>query len=100
MRILFDQGTPVPLRAELTSHDVATAFEKGWAELGNGELLRLAEAEFDVLISTDRNLRYQQDLSRCRLAVLVLTTTSWPRIRKEVRRVLDALSDVLPGEYR
>ncbi len=70
MRILFDQGTPAPLRTHLRGHSVSTVFEKGWSALANGELLRLAELEFDVLISTDQNLRHQQNLTEYRLAVL------------------------------
>jgi hypothetical protein len=63
MRILFDQGTPAPLRRALKNHSVSTAHEMGWAELSNGALLRSAESEFDVLITTDRNIRYQQSLA-------------------------------------
>jgi len=100
VRILFDQGTPVPLRTRLVGHTVSTAFEKGWSEFKNGDLLTHAEAEFDVLISTDQNLRHQQDLTHSRLAVLVLTTTSWPRIRRQVLRVVHALADLRPGQYR
>ncbi len=63
MRILFDQGTPVLLRQTLTAHKVSTAFEMGWAKLENGDLLRAAEGQFDVFITTDQNLRYQQNLA-------------------------------------
>jgi hypothetical protein len=64
MRVLFDQGTPVPLRQALLDHQVATAYELGWATLKNGELLRVAEAQgFEVLVTTDSNLRYQQNLA-------------------------------------
>jgi hypothetical protein len=100
VRVLFDQGTPVPLRAHLVGHAVTTAFEKGWSTLENGELLRRAEVEFDVLVSTDQNLQDQDNLRSSQLAVLVLKTTSWPRIRSEVSRVVDALADLKPGEYR
>jgi hypothetical protein len=62
MKILFDQGTPSPLRRILKQHDVSTAHEMGWGELDNGELLTAAESEFDVLVTTDKNLRYQQSL--------------------------------------
>ncbi|HVT02710.1 MAG TPA: hypothetical protein VHL58_04960 [Thermoanaerobaculia bacterium] len=70
MRILFDQGTPAPLRDALTGHTVSTAYELGWAQLGNGDLLNAAEASFDALITTDRNLRHQQNPSGRRLAIL------------------------------
>lgn len=81
MKILFDQGTPAPLRRALANHTVATAFEKGWSNLSNGNLLREAEAEFDLLITTDKNLQYQQNLAGRRIAILVLPTTSWPDIQ-------------------
>lgn len=100
MRILFDQGTPLPLRRFLTSHQVATTFEKGWAELANGDLLRVAEADFDLLITTDQNLRYQQNLAGRKLAILVLPTTSWPKIWRHVQVVVSAVQQIQPGEYR
>src|SRR5262245_2416006 len=79
MRILFDQGTPVPLRQHLPSHRVDTAFERGWSTLRNGELLDVAEHErYDLLITTDQNLRYQQQLAARQLAIIVLLSTSWP----------------------
>lgn len=87
MRILFDQGTPAPLREHLPGHSVETAYEKGWSALRNGELLAKAEAEFDLLITTDRNLRHQQDLAALRIAILVLPTTSWPRLQSITRRL-------------
>ena len=63
MRVLFDQGTPVPLRRYLALHAVVTVFEKGWSTLQNGELLSTAEDEgFEVLVTTDQNLKYQQNL--------------------------------------
>ena len=99
MRILFDQGTPVPLRDHLLGHSVETAHEKGWATLRNGELLSNAESEFDVLITTDRNLRHQQNLSDRRIAILALPTTSWPRLQRMARDIASALNGMRPGEY-
>jgi hypothetical protein len=69
MKILFDQGTPAPLRRALTGHDVTTASEQGWANLANGDLLRAAEGVFDAFLSTDQGLRHQQNLSGRRLAI-------------------------------
>jgi len=100
VRILLDQGTPAPLRRVLAAHEVATAYEMGWAALDNGELLRAAEAEFEVFITTDRNLRYQQNLTGWRLAILVLPTTSWPKIRAHIDQVVAAVNEVGPGELR
>jgi hypothetical protein len=62
VRIVFDQGTPVPLRRYLATHSVTTAFELGWSQLNNGELLTAAEAQFDALITTDQHLHQQQNL--------------------------------------
>jgi hypothetical protein len=98
MRILFDQGTPVPLRRGLTGHTVSTAYEMGWTELDNGALLRAAEVDFDALITTDKNLRFQQNLTGRRLAILVLPTTSWPRIRTHEAQVAAAVDALRPGE--
>ena len=63
MKVLFDQGTPVPLRRELAGHTIDTVYEQGWSTLSNGRLLTIAEqAGYDLLITTDQNLRYQQNL--------------------------------------
>ncbi|MEJ1959347.1 MAG: hypothetical protein WDM70_07890 [Nitrosomonadales bacterium] len=98
MRVLFDQGTPVPLRQALTNHSVSTAYELGWATLKNGELLRSAEERgFDVLVTTDTNLQYQQNLAARRISVVVLSTTSWPRIRVVAEQVASAVNSVSVG---
>jgi hypothetical protein len=97
MRILFDQGTPAPLRHELAGHQVSTAFEMGWSELQNGDLLREAEARFDAFVTTDQNIEHQQNLSQMRLAILVLPTTSWPRIQQHVVKISSALQSLQPG---
>lgn len=92
MRILFDQGVPIPLRVYLSPHDVETAYEKGWSELRNGELLSAAEADaFEVFLTTDQNLRYEQNLSDRSVAVVILSTTSWPRIKLVTDAVLAAI---------
>jgi hypothetical protein len=100
MRILFDQGTPVPLRQHLTSHLVNTVFERGWSTLRNGELLAVAEHErYDLLIMTDQNLRYQQQLAARYLAIIVLLSTSWPRIQRRIEAIQAAVERVVPGGY-
>jgi hypothetical protein len=100
VRVLFDQGAPVPLRRHLAGHDVATAFELGWGAFNNGDLLTQAEAAgFDALLTTDRNLRYQQNLDGRRIAIVVLSTTSWPRISRATERVRAALSEIGVGGY-
>ena len=81
MRILFDQGTPVPLRMLLNPHQVETAFERGWSTLINGELLETVEEKgFDVFVTTDKNFRSQQNLAGWIIAIVVFSSTSWPHI--------------------
>lgn len=100
MRILFDQGTPVPLREALTLHEVATAYERGWSTLKNGELLDAAEREgFDVFVTTDTRLRYQQNLAARRIAIVCLLATSWPRIARNVNAVVTAIDSCAPASY-
>ena len=98
MKILFDQGTPAPLRRSLARHEVDTVFEKGWHQLTNGDVLAIAVLHrYDVLVSTDQNLRYQQDLRQIRLGLVVLMTTSWPRIRGKTDAVAEAILTVQRG---
>ena len=100
MRVLFDQGTPVPLRRYLSGHSVETAYERGWSQLANGDLLTCAEQEgYEVLVTTDRNLRYQQNLAGRRIAIVVLLSTSWPRIQPEADRVRVVVDGMQPGGY-
>ena len=100
MRVLFDQGTPVPLRESLTRHEVATAYERGWSNLTNGELLDTAEKQgFEVLVTTDSNLKYQQNLKSRRIAIVVLSTPSWPRIQRAIAEVVGAVDAASEGSY-
>jgi len=100
MKILFDQGTPVPLRRYLPGHTIDTAYEKGWSTLANGDLLTTAEqAGYELLITTDRNLRYQQNLAERQIAIVVLLSTSWPRIQPHTDRIQALVDAVHPGEY-
>jgi hypothetical protein len=98
MKILFDHGTPAPLRHALIGHAVSTAYEMGWTELDNGVLLKATETDFDTLITTDQNLRYQQKLTGRRLAILVLPTTSWPKIQAHEADVIAAVNALRPGD--
>lgn len=101
MKVLFDQGTPQPLRRELARHTIDTAYEQGWSTLKNGDLLATAEqAGYDLFVTTDRSLRYQQNLAGRRLAIPVLGTTSWPKIRPHVNRIQDAIDTTDAGTYR
>ncbi len=100
MRVLFDQATPVPLRAHLAQHFVSTAAQQGWDKLKNGESLAVAEgAGFDVLLTTDKNMRYQQNLAGRKIAVVVLGCQQWPQLRLHVQRVVEAVNAAAPGSY-
>jgi hypothetical protein len=100
VKVLFDQGTPAPLRRALLDHVVETAFERGWASLRNGELLAAAEsAGFDVFVTTDRNLKYQQNLEGRELSIVVLLGASWPRIQAVLPAVVRAIDDAQQGGY-
>jgi len=100
MKILFDQGTPVPLRRSLPEYDVDTAAESGWSTVQNGDLLQLAESNgYGVLITTDQNLRYQQNMTGRRIGIVVLMKTSWPKIRQRVPEIIAAIQQAGDGAY-
>jgi hypothetical protein len=101
LKVLFDQGTPVPLRTFITSHHVSTAYELGWSTLKNGELLAAAESNgFEVFVTTDTNLAYQQNLSNRKIAIVVLSTASWPRIQKSVAAIVSVIDAARPNSYQ
>jgi hypothetical protein len=98
MLVLLDQGTPVPIRAFLKDHVVQTAAERGWGTLKNGELLKAAEdAGFQVLITPDKNIRYQQNLKLRTVAIVVLGNPQWPVLRNHVERVVAAVNAARPS---
>lgn len=79
---------------------MTTVYELSWTTLRNGDLISQAEAVgFDVLVTTDQNLKYQQNLSERRLAVVVLLSTSWPKIQAKVSAVAAAVDGATPGSY-
>lgn len=101
MKILFDQGVPLPLVQELPGLEVLTAYRMGWSNLANGVLLAAAgQAGVDVFLTTDQNLRYQQNLTDRRIAIIVLPTTRWPDIRLHASEIKVALIQSKPGDYR
>lgn len=90
----------MPIRRHLPTHEVLTAFEQGWSTLRNGELLLAAEAGgFDVFLTTDTNLRYQQILANRAIAIVVLGKARWPRIKPVIARVAAAVDAATPGSY-
>ena len=101
MLILFDNGTPRTLaRYLIDSHTVTEARARGWEELENGELLNVAEAAgFEVLVTTDKNLAYQQNLAGRRLAIVALGKGRWSLIKPHVEKVVAAISAATPGSF-
>jgi hypothetical protein len=101
MRILFDQGTPVGIRDSLLAHDVSTAYQMGWSTLSNGELLRSSEmAGFDVLLTTDKNLVYQQNIKDRKIAIVILGHARWSAIRAILGKITEASRDQNPAITR
>jgi len=100
MLILFDQGTPVGIRDFLQGHVVKTAYEEGWSTLLNGDLLREAEkAGFQVLLTTDKNIVYQQNLSLAKIAVVALGRSKWSLVQLALEQIRKAIEAAQPGTY-
>lgn len=101
MKILFDHGTPRPLRRELPGHSVDTAADKGWDRLANGDLINSAEQDgYEILITTDQSMRHQQNLAGRRLAIIVLLSGAWPYTEPRIEDIRAAVAEAQPGELR
>ena len=100
MRVLFDQATPVPIRPFLEGHTVRTAAQEGSGQLSNGELLDAAEAGgFDALVTTDKNIRYQQNVTGRKIAIIVLGKQQWPELQAHIQLVVAAVNGATLGTY-
>jgi hypothetical protein len=100
MRILFDQGTPVPIAAYLREHTVRTTLQEGWDRLANGDLLRVAEAAgFDVLLTTDNSIAYQQNLKGRKIALVVISRNRWRLVQRMIRKIVAAVNEASAGSY-
>jgi len=100
MRVLFDQATPVPIRQFLIGHTVSTAFQQHWDTLKNGDLLTVAEqAGFEVFLTTDKKMRYQQHMAGRAIAVVVIGVQQWPALEPHVARVVAAVNAATPGSF-
>jgi hypothetical protein len=99
--VLFDNGMPRTLaRYLIHQHTVTEARARGWEELENGDLLTVAEAAgFEVLVTTDRNLRYQQNLAKRKIAIVVLGKGRWSIIKMYVTNVVGAVNAAIPGSF-
>jgi hypothetical protein len=92
MRILFDQGTPVGIRDAFSAHEVKTAAQQGWDSLSNGQLLSAAEQNgFEVLLTTDTNIRFQQNMEGRRIAIVVLSPNRWTLIRTALSEIVETV---------
>jgi hypothetical protein len=100
MRILFDHGTPSGIARSLAGHEVTEAIERGWERISNGELLSKAEAAgFELLLTTDKKIRYQQNLKGRKIAIVVLGNSAWRMARQYVDRIVAAVHAATPGSY-
>ena len=100
MRILLDECIPWPMRHLLSGHDCVSVQKRGWKGTKNGALLALAAGEFDLFITSDQNIRYQQNLLSSTVAVLELSTNDLRRIRAAAALIQSAISEIEPGAYR
>ncbi len=100
MLILFDNGTPRGLAHFLIGHKVEEARMRGWEELANGELIDKAEqAGFEVMVTTDKNIRYQQNLKDRKIALVVLQHSQWPMVKLVAGTIVAAVGVAEPGSY-
>lgn len=98
-RVLFDEDVPRQLRRNLPAFNIRTVQEQGWSSLKNGELLRTAAVEFDVLLTADRHLQYQQNIPKFEIGVVVLALrdTRLPSIQSRLSEIETAIAMVEPG---
>lgn len=100
MRILFDHGTPSGIAHRLSGHVVTEARELGWDRISNGELLTAAEqAGYEMLLTTDKNIRYQQNLTGRKISIVVLGNSQWPRVRHHLDEVAIVVNAATPGSF-
>ena len=100
MRILFDNGTPRGLTSFLAGHTVEEARAHGWEELTNGALIEAAEqAGFEIMVTTDKNIRYQQNLEGRKLALIVLQHSQWPMVKLVTANIVAAVNAATPSSY-
>ena len=101
MKILLDHCVPTPLRKLLAAYSIQIVHDLGWARLRNGELIAIAEqAGFELMITSDKNLSYQQNLAARRLAILVLPTNNWIALKAMATEIEHAVATMRPGEFR
>jgi len=100
MNILLDECVPWPAHKLFVGHNCTTAPKRGWGGIKNGELIRLAEAEFDLFVTSDQSIRYQQNLAGRSIAILELSTNDLRRIQAAASVIQAAVAVIALGEFR
>lgn len=100
MKVLLDECVPWPMRRLLSQHSVTGVQAQGWSGIRNSELLRRAEGEFDLFITSDQRIRYQQNLTGQRIAILELSTNDLRRIRAAAALIEEAVDKIQPAELQ
>jgi predicted nuclease of predicted toxin-antitoxin system len=100
MKILLDECVPAPMQSLLSNHACTTVQSKGWSGIRNGDLLQRAGAEFDLFITSDHNIRYQQNLGGRSIAILELSTNDIGRIRAATSIIDKAVANIQPNAFQ
>jgi hypothetical protein len=100
MKILLDECVPWPMHRLLVGHECRTAQQQGWGGIKNGRLLQLAEGEFDLFITSDQNVRYQQNLAGRKIAILELSTNKLRRIEAAANLIQATVTSIKSAEFR
>ena len=99
VRIILDECVPWPLAKHLTGHSCTSPQRNGWGGYENGDLLRMAEKEHDLFVTSDQNLRYQQNLADRKIAILELSTNDWITIKRHLNEVIARINAMQPSEF-
>ena len=99
MKIIIDECVPSIVKRGLPERKIVSVQEMGWAGIKNGELLRLVAAEFDVFVTSDKNLRYQQNLTGLDLAIILLPSNQVPVVRSLLPKLDETLNDIGPSDF-
>ena len=100
MKILLDECVPWPLHKFLVGHQCSTAQQQGWGGIKNGDLIRLAENKFDLFVTSDQSIRYQQNLAGRQIAILELSTNDFRRIKAAAELIQSAVAEIQPKQFR
>jgi hypothetical protein len=99
VKIVLDECVPWPLARHLAGHTCTSPQRCGWGGSENGDLLRLVEAEHDLFVTSDQNLRYQQNLADRKVAILELSTNDWVTIQRDMNAIVSRIKSMRPGEF-